>query len=411
MAVTVLRDSNKRQALVTVLVALLLAGSALAQDAASDEWNGSLTAEIRHDGLVVELLRHVYVDIAPVALDIEVARNRSDILADAAKEHGTEGSVAGFDAEVDQQWAWHQQRAAVAIPENYRVGDYGYDLAALAAEEYRSENLNQSAQEIAASLEAADRARLISELLVGLSVLLIAIYLVTEIVARRSGPVPAGTDVEFVPRPWAGAAVAAFVAWSLLGALPWIQVHAANDATQADAEAARAAVRLTATTAGSTHVAGFALAAQRDVELVELRLLGREYAAEVADGSDLLDAEKVATAAYRQALDDQRTISRSMSEPLSSVTDADRLLVAIGDADVVDWQRLLREYQGVAGTANQRASDTNFLNVSILLAGLSLTLSTLAGSTPAAQRSVLLKGSPWVLVLVSIGLGTLASVP
>src|SRR5690349_6527005 len=118
MAVTVLRDSNKRQALVTVLVALLLAGSALAQDAASDEWNGSLTAEIRHDGLVVELLRHVYVDIAPVALDIEVARNRSDILADAAKEHGTEGSVAGFDAEVDQQWAWHQQRAAVAIPEN-----------------------------------------------------------------------------------------------------------------------------------------------------------------------------------------------------------------------------------------------------------------------------------------------------
>jgi hypothetical protein len=411
MAVTVLRDSNKRQALVTVLVALLLAGSALAQDAASDEWNGSLTAEIRHDGLVVELLRHVYVDIAPVALDIEVARNRSDILADAAKEHGTEGSVAGFDAEVDQQWAWHQQRAAVAIPENYRVGDYGYDLAALAAEEYRSENLNQSAQEIAASLEAADRARLISELLVGLSVLLIAIYLVTEIVARRSGPVPAGPDVEFVPRPWAGAAVAAFVAWILLGALPWIQVHAANDATQADAEAARAAVRLTATTAGSTHVAGFALAAQRDVELVELRLLGREYAAEVADGSDLLDAEKVATAAYRQALDDQRTISRSMSEPLSSVTDADRLLVAIGDADVVDWQRLLREYQGVAGTANQRASDANFLNVSILLAGLSLTLSTLAGSTPAAQRSVLLKGSPWVLVLVSIGLGTLASVP
>jgi hypothetical protein len=361
--------------------------------------------------LVVELLRHVYVDIAPVALDIEVARNRSDILADAANQHGAEGSVAGFDAEVDQQWAWHQQRAAVAIPENYRVGDYGYDLAALAAEEYRSENLNQSAQEIVASLEAADRARLISELLVGLSVLLIAIYLVTEIVARRSGPVPAGTDVEFVPRPWAGAAVAAFVAWILLGALPWIQVHAANDATQADAEAARAAVRLTATTAGSTHVAGFALAAQRDVELVELRLLGREYAAEVADGSDLVDAEKLATAAYRQALDDQRTISRSMSEPLSSVTDADRLLVAIGDADVVDWQRLLREYQGVAGTGNQRASDANFLNVSILLAGLSLTLSTLAGSTPAAQRSVLLKGSPWVLVLVSIGLGTLASVP
>lgn len=404
-------DSNKRQAVTTLLVAVLLALSVLAQELAAQEWESSLTAEIRRTGLTVELLRYVYVDVAPVALQAEIARNRSDILSQAGKAAGDLGAAANFDAEVDQQWSWNQLRMPeiVRIPDDYRREQYGYDVASFAADQYREADMTTAAREVTDAMRSGDQARLVSEILAGMVVLVIAAYLVSEIIARRSGSAtPPDPDVGLVPRFWAGSTAAAFFAWILLGVIPWAQVHAANDAARAGVESSRAAVRLTATVAAGAHVATFALGSARDAEFAELRVLARQYA-EVGAAPGIAQSEQVATAAYQDAVTDQRAITELMTRPLASVVGVDPDLAAIADPDPAGWGGLQQEQADLASSANRRTADANVLSASVLLASLSLTLSTLVAATAVQNRTRFLTATPVVLVLLSAAMCVIAS--
>lgn len=124
-------------AVAAVIAAVIGARAALVGDSGSDTWHQAVRADVRHGAGLVEDLRFVYGEEAPLALQVAEATTRSRELARVAR--ATRGEVRRLldaEASAEEQVA-ETVRGASEIAKNRRYArdDGSYDVLARLADQ------------------------------------------------------------------------------------------------------------------------------------------------------------------------------------------------------------------------------------------------------------------------------------
>ena len=243
--------SNVVQAGVTILVAFAVAAGTLLAAAAAGAWQDSLRQEIKRSAALVEDVRAVYLDEAPIALELALSRARAAALT---REAGVTEKKATFAIEQAFQDD-HLVRSQYRTDESYNI------FARLA--DLRDRHPDLVALDPARSLQHGDRLRSWALLCLLVTVPLVIGYLIADLVLRRRTTLPAsparnaGDDVDLVPRPWSSGDIKRFGAFVFLGAwvlvtlLPTLQLHYGAQEQRAQALAARKAAEVSSLLQGS----------------------------------------------------------------------------------------------------------------------------------------------------------------
>lgn len=414
-----LPNSNVRQTVVTITVAVLLVLSALCSVMTSNYWDDSLKGEVAWSAASSEIIRDTYSIQAPEVMRIAIAENKAEVLDQEAAAAGIHGTAAAFDAEIHLQWSWHLLEALTAIDsipllnERYALDGGGYDVISYLGDHYRDDAADLAVW-VDESLQAANFFRSLGEIFAAGIVVVVGLYLLTEWIGRRSRGQPvlqSESDVELVPLPWTGSSLAAFLAWVLLGILPLLQLHAANDAAQAENASSRASVRLAGEVAGGAQFAAFVLIGEQSIELERLWIGSRDFAVTLPELSKIAVEEEVASSGYRAALERQIAVTRQMTRSPSEADGLDPPFVAVVNSDKATWQLRQAEQIRLSEEATRRTSDASILTVALLLASLAITLATLAGTIRRGERAVLVRSAPLLLLVGAIALVSLGLAP
>lgn len=424
-----LGEPNIRQTVTTVVLAVLLAVGAWFSGAANAEWQSSVREEVVWSAAAGEILRHVYGDEAPWALEIAIAQERGTAVAAAAESAGDLGGTARFESAIDVEWA-AQLRAAHAdrdhlVNDQYWRDGSGFDVSARIVDMQRR-NADVLSRDPERFLRAGDRDRAIAEGAVAAALPLVAGYIVVELLlwrrhraGRRGGvePVLVGPahDVALVPRPWVAprthryATSVAFAAWVLVGVLPLAQLQAQHMSGRASSQSSRAAVQTAAAVVGGAQLASFQLSAQRAVELgAEQRLMLRDWAAGEAP-DDLAAEQYVAVGAQRDALPAVRAVADAMVAAPAISAGVDERLVAVAISGPATWQHLQSEQLRLLDVADDAGRSADIFALALLLAVLALSLAALA-ATPMGRRSFAVSAAPASLVVCAAALAVVGTV-
>ncbi|MCD7439247.1 hypothetical protein K4B79_13525 [Streptomyces lincolnensis] len=271
-------------ALATLLATLLFSE-------ASGTYQEAVRQDVRRQGAVLEDIRFVYGDEAPLAFEVAVAQARADALGPLRGD----GRLAASEYRLAAQTAFGLRTAEGASPvlatDRYRHQSLGYDLPRrLSDVQRRSPELY--ALDPDATLRSGDRRAAWGLAAAGVAgaAVLVAVLAAVVLRPRRwrgTTSAPPGRRVlrslELLPQPATASAHRGTVtlhlaAAALLLLLPLGQIVAAGGEQRAQAEAARKAVRATTSIAAGGQRSAFLLTAQEEATLGHLRATARELA-------------------------------------------------------------------------------------------------------------------------------------
>ncbi|ANS67915.1 hypothetical protein SLINC_5691 [Streptomyces lincolnensis] len=373
---------------------------------ASGTYQEAVRQDVRRQGAVLEDIRFVYGDEAPLAFEVAVAQARADALGPLRGD----GRLAASEYRLAAQTAFGLRTAEGASPvlatDRYRHQRLGYDLPRrLSDVQRRSPELY--ALDPDATLRSGDRRvtwGLIAAGGAGATVL-VAVLAAVVLRPRRwrrgtSGP-PGGRvlrKLELLPQPATASAhrgtVTLHLAVSaLLLLLPLGQVVAASVEQRAQAEAARKAVRTTTSIAAGGQRTAFLLAAQEEAVLGHLRATARELAA-LDTGTSAEDArhERTVAVTERGIATHIEKIAAHMGRLPGAEDDVDAAAMAALRSAPDDWGGLVDENLRQVDLAERASTRGTFLSGATALAVVS---EMLAGMTVAALA--LGAGRRWVL--------------
>ncbi|MDQ0373824.1 hypothetical protein [Cellulomonas humilata] len=422
-------DANVRQVVVILLVSLLVLASSRAAENAQDSWSQSVTAETRWSAGAREVLRYVYTDEAPFALEVALVEHRADAMTAAAEAAGVDSARAAFEAEVATQWSWHLRNAHEKfgdslISDEYAVPGAGFDVPArLAAMEAAGSAVLLDDPEDAA--RAGDRASATAQWIALAIIPLVVVYLVADLLlVRRSrrlaasippGSDPADDDIGQVPRPWASApeqrpmTIIALLAWVLVALLPAAQVQAAAVAARAGSESSRIAIQALGALEGGLLYRSFAADAAQQQIGDDLNGVAREWAALDAP-PELAEEEAVVTAAETGSREAVQDIVGSMTRLPTEADGVSDRLAAYAASTSADANALVSDRAVLVDEASDAQRRASTLAIALLLGSLTLTLVGLA-STRTGRRLRFVRYAPAAslvaAVLVAIAAGVL----
>jgi len=408
-------QSNLAQAIVTILVAAALAAGTLLSAAGTSAWQQSVRDEIKRFAALAEDVRTVYGDEAPIAFELALAKAR--------------GAVSPPSEAVVERKARFQMQQALSgggrehlTSARYERGD-GYDVLRRLAD-VRREHPDLVGLDPDIELERGDRLTRWALLVLAATIPLVIGFLLVDFVQRRRGNrAPAARqrgarDVSLVPRPWSSGEsrqFRAFVflgAWMLVTLLPTLQLHYANSEQRAQALAARKAAELSSLLQVTGITFSFATASAHRVTWLATHAVGHEFAGAIASVERVGArdaAERRADAHVEEALSRRakRLVANMVrlptsADPIDSTTSralatTEAILRAKGSQQVAEAERA--ERSGARG---------NRTTLAVLLAGLALSLTALAG-VARARRPSLLDVSAAVVLLMAVA--ALVSLP
>jgi hypothetical protein len=381
-----LTGSNLLQTAVTVLVAAALAIAALIASGASDSWQSSVRQDVKRSAGVVEDVRSVYSDEAPLGLDVA--------LSDARARRGTDD-----DALTDRQVVFAMRKAYrgkdhLIADDRYLRASGGYDVPRRLAD-VRAEYATGSRLDPEDAARAGDDKRRLSALIALVAVPLVALYLLTELVLRtraRRRAAPAHADeVGLVPRPWSSPAASrlgvtvALAAWLAVTLLPVLALRFDNQEQRANALAARRAVDALTMSAASGIVFGFRVQSMQRVLALDSHAIGRQIvaldSADYQDGARLADLGRAEERTARRA---SRVVAEMTRAPsLRDGVDAATVRAVNAKPTATDAVRVEQNEQD--DVAERAGRGANRIKVALLLGVLTLSLSALAATRRAGR--------------------------
>jgi hypothetical protein len=378
--------SNLLQTAVTILVAVVLAVAALISSGAADRWQSSVREDVKRSAGIVEDVREVYGDEAPLGLDVA--------LADARAQQG-----ADDDALTDRQVVFAIRRAyrgkdhLIADDRYLRAGD-GYDVPRRLAD-VRRENPGLMRLDPEHAAREGDDKRRLSSVIALATIPLVVLYLLTELVlrawARRRSAAAGADEVGLVPRPWSSPGASrlgvsvALAAWLAVALLPVLALRFDNQEQRANALAARRAVDVSTMIAASGIAFSFRVHSQQRVLALDTHAVGRQIVA--LDSPDANDGARLADLGRAEAQTAQRgrLVVAGMSRAPSARDgiDAATLQAVNASHEASDAVRVEQNEQAdVAERAGRRA---NRMNLALLLSALTLSLAALAATGRGAR--------------------------
>jgi type II secretory pathway pseudopilin PulG len=378
--------SNLLQTGVTVLVAVALAIAALVASGAADRWQSSVRGDVKRSAGIVEDVREVYGDEAPLGLDVA--------LADARARQG-----ADDDALTDRQ-------VVFAIRKAYRGKDHliaddrylrpagGYDVPRRLAD-VRRENPGLVRLDPEQAAREGDDQRRLSWLIALAVVPLVVLYLLTELALRaraRRRSTPAQADeVDLVPRPWSTPAASrlgvsvALVAWLAVALLPVLALRFDSQEQRANAESARRAVDVSTMLAASGIAFGFRAHSQQRVVALGAHAIGRQIVAlnsrDYEDGVRLQGLGRAEEQTARRA----GLVVAEMSRAPTGGDGLDAATLQAVNANPAASDAVRVEQNEQADVAEQAGRRAGRMNLALLLSALTLSLAALAATGRGAR--------------------------
>ncbi|MCX4820925.1 hypothetical protein OG883_13600 [Streptomyces sp. NBC_01142] len=276
-------------ALIAVVAAAVLLATWQFSEA-SGTYQDAVRQDVKRQAAVLEDIRYVYGDEAPLALRVAASHARADGL-EAVKG---QGRVAASEHTLAAQTAFSLRRAAepgsLLGNGGYRHQDLGYDLPRrLADVQRRTPELYDV--DPGATLRAGDRQVAWGLACAAVAVAAVLLAVVTGNVVRprrwRRTPAPGGPRVlravEIIPQPAVTtrnrrAAQLHLFVFAMLLLLPLGQILAAGNEQRAQAEAARRAVQLSTSITAHGQRTAFLTEGLRAAEAAALQATAREFA-------------------------------------------------------------------------------------------------------------------------------------
>ena len=378
--------SNLLQTAVTILVAVVLAVAALIASGAADRWQSSVREGVKQSAGIVEDVREVYGDEAPLGLDVA--------LADARAQQG-----ADDDALTDRQVVFALRRAYrgkdhLIADDRYLHARDGYDVPQRLAD-VRRENPDLMRLDPEHAARDGDDKRRLSSVIALATIPLVVLYLLTELVlrarARRRSASAEADEVGLVPRPWSspgpsrlGVSVA-LAAWLAVALLPALALRFDNQEQRANALAARRAVDVSTMLAASGIAFSFRAHSQQRLLALDSHALARQIVAlnspDANEGTRLADLGRAEAQTARRG----QLVVAGMSRAPSARDgiDAATLQAVNASHEASDAVRIEQNEQAdVAERAGRRA---NRMNLALLLSALTLSLAALAATGRGAR--------------------------
>jgi hypothetical protein len=390
---------NLLQAAITIAVALGVAASAVLTSRASGAWHNASRQEIKWSAAVVEDLRYVYGDEAPLALTVTLAESRAAALRLAT---GADGGLAAWEATAETQTAWNLRQAqngtgGLLDGDRYRVGG-GYDVARRLAA-VRAQNPSLRDLNPAAAMAAGDAA-MRQAVTVGLATLpLVVLFVLLQATLRWSGARAvrrgtrarsAGPDIGLVPsadQPSPFGALA-LLGWILVTTLPAGVLVAGNQEQRAHAVATQGATKVSTAITASSVLRTFQGEGDRALITAELRGYARELSA--LDTSSTSEATRQTTLARadQSALPRLRPRIEAMTKAPAAASGVDARTAQVVTTTPAQWEALRLAQNRAADRAEAAGQRGDLLQAAVLLASLSSTLAllSLAGPAPALIR-------------------------
>jgi type II secretory pathway pseudopilin PulG len=381
--------SNLLQTAVTILVAVALAIAALTASGATDRWQSSVREEVKRSAGIVEDVRAVYGDEAPMGLDVA--------LADARARQG-----ADDDALTERQVVFairkaHRGKDHLIADDRYLRPTGAYDvprrLADVGAKDPDFLRLDPDR-----TARQGDDKRGLATLMALVTIPLVLLYLLTELVLRaraRRRPASARADeVGLVPRPWSSPATSrlgvsvALVAWLAVALLPVLQLRLDTQEQRANAEASRGAVDVSTMLAASGIAFSFRLHSQQRVLALETHAVGRQlvalYSPDHDAGARLMNLGRAETQTAHRA----QLVVAGMSRAPTARDGVDPATLRAVNASPAATDAVRVEQNRQADLAERAGKRTNRVNLALLLSALTLSLAALA----ATGRDARLRG-------------------
>lgn len=395
----------------TFAVAAALALAALLSSAAADAWQQGLRNEIKRSAALVEDVRAVYGDEAPLALELALAKARAAELPPAAAV-----------AERKAIFAIEQ-----AVGGDHLIGDryarsVGYDIGRRLAD-VRARRPNLLALDPDAALARGDRLSRWALLVMFSTAPLVLGFLIADVARRRMKPAPASAkrdsdELNLVPRPWSApeprrfGAFVALAAWLVVTLVPSLQLFFVNQEQRAQSLAARTASEVSSQLQAGGVVFSATTAGQQRVRWLGMHATGQALAANIASSNN-------DSTALVSALSDDARVEASVVAPAERIVETMHALPAAADGVDADTRRAVaantttadakrREQNAEADHANRAGARSNRVTVAILLGGLAASLAALGAVARSRRPSLLDLGGAGVL---GMSLIALASVP
>jgi hypothetical protein len=385
--------SNLLQTAVTILVAVALAIAALTASGAADRWQSSVREEVKRSAGIVEDVRAVYGDEAPLGLDLA--------LADVRARQG-----ADDDALTERQVVFAMRKAyrgtdSLIADNRYLQRTGAYDVPRRLAD-VRAENPGDARPDPDRTAREGDDKRRLSALIALATLPLVLLYLLTELVLRarsRRRPAAAKADeVGLVPRPWSSPVTSrlgvsvALIAWLAVALLPVLQLRFDSQEQRANALASRGAVDVSTMLAASGIAFSFRAHSQQRVLALDTHALGRQLVALDTPNPD--DGARLANLGRAEAQTAQgaRLVVAGMSRAPTARDGVDPAALRAVNASPAASDAVRVAQNAQADVAERAGKRANRMSLALLLGALTLSLAALA----ATGRGARLRGIEYV---------------
>ena len=362
-------------------------------------------------------MRYVYVDEAPIALDLTLALIRADELDRAAAAFP--GGPATAEAATTRKTAAERMRTLAAatdpglMADRYQLPDHAFDI-----NRRLGDLLADSADlrdQPAVDMADGDRLARLSRVPMVVPVLLVGIFIGVHALGherqRRAASHHAGEqDVGLIPQPWSEPArvrlvsSTALVAWVLLTVLTALQLSLSSAAARADASASRLATSVTATVLASQLRASLTADAVRTGIDLSMSGLARQFVAVTADDPR---QEAIGVADTRSATT-WADVAAGMTANPSASDRLDAISVAMIGSQNADWEVILRAQNDAARTAATNGSAANLAGLGLLLAALSATTASAAKVRRRPRRPAIQVALTFLVAAVVAGVSAIA---
>jgi hypothetical protein len=365
--------SNLLQVGVTIVVAVAAAIATLVATAAADDWETSVRQEIQRSAALLEDVRYVYGDEAPLGYDLALLKLRAQL-------------AAGKDADTDRilfAAVWEENRRRQPLLRGgYERSGGGFDVPGRLAD-VRRRNAELTRLDPNEARSDGDSHARASQWILLATVPLVLLYLVADWALRRGTRWSPGRrgkrgtardDVGLVPTPWRSAsarglgASVALIAWLAVVLLPNLQLHFDKREDQSEALAARHATQISTALGASGFASSFRVNADRAARFEGIRALARAQAA-LDVGDRALAAELAARA---------QAIARAMGREPTSGDGVDAVTRAAVRSSPAEARPLVREQNDTVSAAQKAGRQGTRVTLALLLAGLTLSLSAVA---------------------------------
>lgn len=378
------RDANLAQAIVTVVIAAAFGAATYLTGEADSRWESSVRDNVRSSAGLLEDVRYLFIDEAPVAFEYSVAQARADALTEAADTAPKgEAGVALIEADLVRTSAdLQQQDRAMSgdslLEQEYWRGDH-FDIPARLAD-LRARNGAESEQ---ASRESGDRFAVAALGVSALPIPVAMVYLIfwgrRRTVQGQSGSSGSSAELDQIPPVPAGPGLVtvAFASWLLLTVVPPLQIYQQLNDDRASSESANAAVQVLRDVVAGNVVDSFEVTVRNRVVslngMAERRALTYQYlpSAERQGQATVLEADEALAGEYARLAD--ATLVSDEEWP-----DLDEATLTSLTADPADWEEAVNRQRELSLRADTASRREDALSLSLLLAAVATTLAALA---------------------------------